>query len=232
MEAIALGEAFWLGILTSVSPCPLATNIAAISFVGRRVSSPQQVLFSGVVYTLGRSLVYVVIGALLVAGLLSIPGVSTFLQKYMNKILGPLLIVVGMFLLDLIQWKLPVSVRTERLQERMGRAGIWGAGLLGVIFALSFCPVSAALFFGRLIPLSLEHGSSLALPSLYGVGTGLPVLVFALVIAFGTQSVGGAFTRVSQIEWWARRITGAIFILVGIRFTLVYIFRISLPGSL
>jgi len=221
-------SALWLGILTSISPCPLATNIAAISFVGRRVGSTRQVLFSGLCYALGRVVAYLAIGILVVAGVLSIPGVSNFLQRYMNKILGPLLILVGMFLVELIQVTIPGLTPGDKVQERAESAGVWGAGLLGIVFALSFCPVSAALFFGSLIPLSVKHGSRFVLPSLYGVGTGLPVIVFAVLIALGARSVGTAFNMLTKTEWWARRVTGGVFILVGVYYSLRYIFGVAI----
>ena len=219
-------SALWLGILTSVSPCPLATNITAISYVGRRANSPQQVLLAGVLYTLGRSLTYVVLGVLLVSSILSIPYVSNVLQKYMNKLLGPILILVGMFLLELLRINLPGSGIGEGTQRRVETWGIWGSAALGVIFALSFCPVSAALFFGSLVPLAIKDGSVVLLPSLYGVGTGLPVLILAVLIAFGARAAGRAFDTLASIERWARRGTGAIFIIVGVYCSLRYIFGI------
>ncbi|MEW6182999.1 MAG: aromatic aminobenezylarsenical efflux permease ArsG family transporter [Bacillota bacterium] len=228
MDAFLLnaGLALWLGILTSISPCPLATNIAAISFIGRRVGNTRLVLLSGLLYAIGRMAVYLALGILIVASVLSIPEVSNFLQKYMHKLLGPLLIIVGMFLLELIRFNFGGFGVSERVQQRVERSGIWGAWLLGVVFALSFCPVSAALFFGSLIPLSVKHGSSVLLPSLYGIGTALPVVVFAFLVAFAAQLVGRIFNQLTQIEWWVRRITGGIFIVVGIYYCLVYIFHL------
>lgn len=221
----AAASALWLGILTSISPCPLATNIAAISFVGRRVESPRQVVASGALYTLGRTVTYVVLGSALVFSLLSAPHLSMFLQKYMNKLLGPVLIVVGMFLLDLLQVSWGGSGFGARLESRAGKMGMWGAFLLGVGFALSFCPVSAALFFGSLLPLAVRNDSAVMLPTVYGIGTALPVVVFALVVAFGAHSLGKVYDNVTRIARWARRITGVVFVGVGIYLTLVYIFE-------
>ena len=223
---LGTASALWLGILTSVSPCPLATNITAISYVGRRVKSPQQVFLAGVLYTLGRSLTYVVLGVLLVSSILSMPYVSNVLQKYMNKLLGPILILVGMFLLEMLRINLPGSGIGEGMQRRVEAWGIWGSAALGAIFALSFCPVSAALFFGSLVPLAINDGSGVLLPSLYGVGTGLPVLIFAVAIALGARAVGKAFDTLASIERWARRGTGVIFIIVGIYCSLTYIFGV------
>ena len=218
--------ALWLGILTSISPCPLATNIAAVSFIGRRIDSSRRVLTAGLLYTGGRMLTYVVLGAVIVAGLQSVPEISNFLQKYMNKILGPVLILIGMVLLELVKLPSRGSTLAERAQKQSESWGIWGALLLGVVFALSFCPVSAALFFGSLSSLALKHNSAIVLPSFYGLGTGLPVIVFALLLAFGTSAVNRLFKGLTRFEFWARRITGVIFIAVGIYYCLKYIFRI------
>jgi cytochrome c-type biogenesis protein len=219
-------SALWLGILTSISPCPLATNVAAISFVGRRVGNPRRVFVAGLLYTLGRSLAYLVLGVLLVGSLLSVPHVSYVLQKHMNKILGPVLILAGMFLLELLQVHLPGFSIGGGMQERVEAWGVWGSSVLGVIFALSFCPVSAALFFGSLLPLAVKTGSSVLLPSLYGIGTALPVFIFAVFIALGTRAVSKALDKLTLIERWARLVTGIIFIGVGIYYCLAYIFGV------
>jgi cytochrome c biogenesis protein CcdA len=219
-------SAAWLGILTSISPCPLATNIAAISFIGRRIDSPRAAVATGLLYTLGRTLVYVVLGTLLVSSLLSAPVVSHVLQKYMNKILGPILILVGMLLVGLIQFNTKGSQLGERVGKRVETWGMWGGLALGVVFALSFCPGSAALFFGSLVPLAVKYESRLLLPTVYGAGTALPVLVFAILIVLSTRAVGQAFNRITQFEWWARRITGALFIGIGIYFCLAFVFRV------
>ena len=228
IDAIFLGSAsaLWLGVLTSISPCPLATNVAAVSFIGKQFSSAPRVALSGLFYVLGRMLAYLVLGTVLVAGLLAVPQLSVFLQKSMNKFLGPILILVGMVLLDLFRFRLTGAGVGANLKERAGKGGVLGAGLLGFLFALSFCPVSAALFFGSLIPLSVQHGSAILFPLVFGVGTGLPVVVFALMIALGARSIGSLFQKVTRVELWARRITGAVFIAAGIYYALVYIFEV------
>ncbi len=223
---LGMASAAWLGILTSISPCPLATNIAAISFIGRRVGNPKAVAATGLLYTLGRSLAYVVLAAILVGSLLAAPAVSHALQKYMNKILGPILILVGMLLLELIQIKIPGGGVGEKMGKRVEAWGVWGGFPLGVVFAMSFCPASAGLFFGSLIPLSVKYESSILLPLLFGISTALPVFAFAILIALGTQAVGRAFDKITQFEWWARRLTGALFLTVGVYFCLAFIFRV------
>jgi cytochrome c-type biogenesis protein len=225
-HSLAAITAMWLGILTSVSPCPLATNIAAISFVGRRVKQPRHIIAGGALYTLGRSVTYVVLGVALAFSLLSAPYISNFLQTYMNKVLGPVLVVVGMFLLGLLHFSWGGSGLAAGIEHRSRKAGLWGAFLLGIGFALSFCPVSAALFFGSLLPLAVRNDSAVLLPTLYGVGTALPVVVFAFVVALGAHSLGRLFDQVTRIERWARRITGVVFIGVGIYLSMVYIFEL------
>lgn len=223
---LAVVWAFWLGILTSISPCPLATNIAAISFVGRRVGSPFRVFLTGLLYTSGRTLTYLVLGVLLVSSLLLAPTASHMLQKYMNKLLGPLLILVGMVLLELIQIKFSGSGVSEKMQRRVEAMGTWAALPLGVLFALSFCPISAGFFFGGLITLALQHESGFIIPAAYGIATGLPVLVFAVLIALGAKRLGQAYDKLVAFERWARRITGLTFICVGIYYCLSQIFGV------
>jgi cytochrome c-type biogenesis protein len=223
---IAAGSAFWLGVLTSISPCPLATNIAAISYIGRRMGNSRQVFLTGLLYTLGRTFAYMGLAFVIVASVLSIPQISLFFQKYMHLVLGPILIIVGMFLLRLIQLNVGGGGMSEKLQKRIDAIGIWGAFLLGIVFALSFCPVSAAIYFGSLIPLSLKTNSSIVLPLIYGIGTALPVMVFAVLLAISVQSVGKAYNILGKVEWWARIITGWIFILLGVYFSLKYIFEV------
>ncbi len=218
---LAAGTALWLGILTSISPCPLATNIAAVSYVGRQVGSSRAILASGALYTAGRSLVYLALGAAAVWSLMSLVTVSSFLQGTFQRLIGPLLILIGLLLLGLVKLDLGGGVGFgEGLQRRVDRAGIWGAGLLGVLFALSFCPVSAGLFFGSLVPLAVDQGSPVALPALFGVGTALPVAAFALLAAAGAGWLGRALDRVQVFERWARRVTAVVFIVVGVYETL------------
>jgi cytochrome c-type biogenesis protein len=221
-----VSTALYLGILTSISPCPLATNIAAISYIGRRLGKPRQVFLTGLLYTLGRTLTYVVLGLLIVASVLSTPILAHLLEKYMNRVLGPVLIIAGMFLLDLIGFAYSGPGMADGLKRRIDAGGIWGAALLGILFALSFCPTSAALFFGSLIPLSIRFESRFFMPATYGIGTGLPVFVFAVLITLGARRIGVVFNRLAAIELWARRITGVAFIVVGILYSLTYIFGV------
>jgi cytochrome c-type biogenesis protein len=225
---ISGASALWLGILTSISPCPLATNIAAISYLGKHVEDTSQVVANGFLYTLGRTATYVLLAAVAVFTILSIPELSFFLQRYMNKVIGPILVVVGLVLLGIIPLPSLNLICGEKFQSRDHRRGKWGAGALGMLFAFSFCPTSAALFFGSLIPLAIEKRSVVVLPALYGLGTALPVFGFAILIALGAKSVAVAFRRLTVLEVWARRITGTVFILIGIYFCSTYLFNVPI----
>jgi cytochrome c biogenesis protein CcdA len=223
---VAAGTAFWLGVLTSVSPCPLASNVAAISYIGKGIAHPKRVFAAGLLYTLGRVLTYALLGWILASSLASVVSLSNGLQRIMNQLLGPILILAGMFLLELIRWSPATPNVTAGLQQRAGHWGLGGAVVLGALFALSFCPVSAALFFGSLIPLAAASGGSLVMPSLYGVGTGVPVLAFAGLAGLGAQALNRSFQRMARLEVWARRLTGIIFIAVGLYYTLNYSFEV------
>jgi cytochrome c biogenesis protein CcdA len=213
---ISFGSALWLGILTSISPCPLATNVAAISFLAKKITHPLLVLLSGIAYTVGRMITYAILGFILINSILSIPQVAQFLQKYMVKALGPILIVTGLILLDVIKISFPGLSLSQKHHNKLVGAGVPGAFLLGAVFALAFCPVSAALFFGSLIPLALQSKLGVTLTFIYGIGTGLPVLVFAIAIAAGVASLSHWFHRLTKLEYYMRKATGIIFILVGI----------------
>ena len=220
---IAFGSALWLGILTSISPCPLATNVAAVSFLSKKIAHPALVFISGLAYTIGRMVAYAVLGWIIINSLLSVPQMAQFLQKYMSNALGPLLIITGLFLLEVITLKFPGITLSQKHHNKLVEAGAPGAFLLGFIFALAFCPVSAALFFGSLIPLALNSKVGTLLPFIYGVGTGLPVLIFAVAIALGITSLSHWFHRITKLEYYTRRITGIIFILVGLYYIWAYI---------
>jgi cytochrome c-type biogenesis protein len=218
-------SAFWLGLLTSVSPCPLAANIAAMSYIGREVGSRRRTLVGGLLYTLGRALAYAALAAILVGGLLSVPQVALFLQAHMNRALGPLLVAVGLVLLEWVRLPGFGSQVFDRTGERLVKAGLLGALPLGAVLALAFCPVSAGLFFGGLVPLALEHRSSFWLPALYGIGTGLPVVVFAVLVSAGVAWAGSALHRMQAVERWARRVTALVVIAVGLYYTWSFTIR-------
>ena len=223
---LSLASALWLGILTSISPCPLASNVAAISFLSKKITHPVLVFISGLAYTLGRMVSYTILGWIIISSLLSVPQVAQFLQKYMGKALGPLLILTGLILLEIVTIRLPGLSLSQKHHTKLAESGAPGAFLLGFIFALAFCPISAALYFGSLIPLAINSKSGIVLPFIYGIGTGLPVLIFAVAIALGVTSLSRWFHRITQLEYYTRKITGIVFILVGLYYTGIYILRL------
>lgn len=224
---VAILSAVYLGFLTSISPCPLATNIVATSYISKKISHAGLVLLNGIIYSLGRTLAYILLSFIIIKSLLDMPFLSHFLQKYMNKVIGPFLIIVGMFLLELIKINLNISFKTEQLNQKVEKWGLMGAFFLGILFALSFCPTSAAFFFGGLIPLATQQNSAFVVPFSYGISTGIPVIIFSFLISFSTSKVSKAYHFLSSAEFWARRVTGIIFILVGIYLTLINVFKIS-----
>lgn len=225
---IPVFSAVWLGILTSISPCPLASNIAAVSYILKGIEKTSSVLIAGIAYTLGRVIAYSVLGVLISTSLLNVPKVAQYLQFAMPKILGPVLVITGFFLLEIVSFSFTGTTLSEKAINRFKNSGIYGALPLGVLFALAFCPVSAALFFGSLIPLSFVNSSPVLLPAVYGIGTGLPVFFFAIIISFGVKNLSCLFAGVKKIDLWSRRITGWIFIIIGIYYILTRIFYIEI----
>jgi cytochrome c-type biogenesis protein len=223
----ATSAALGLGIWTAVQPCPMATNVAAISYLGRRVDSPRWVLLAGLLYALGRTLAYVVLAVLLVEGLQA-SRVSMWLQTRMHQFVGPVLVVLGMFFLEMINLRWSGPGVSEKMRNRVDALGVWGALPLGVLFALAFCPISAVCFFGSLFALLAANDSRILLPTVYGLGTALPVVVFAALIAVSAQAVGKAFNALNQTVWWVQRATGLLCLIIGIHFSLKYIFNVPL----
>lgn len=212
---LAVGGAFWLGVLTSVSPCPMATNVAAIGYLARNSHSRALQLLAGLLYALGRALAYTLVGALITWGLLSAPVLSNFLQKHLGQLMGPLLVLVGMILLGLLPG-LPSFGGSDRLGKKIADLGMIGSGLLGFLFALAFCPVSAALFFGSLLPIAVKQESTWLLPAVFGVGSALPVLVFGILLTVARQTATRAFGRLQQCDRWLLPATGWLLVGVGV----------------
>lgn len=223
---ISLGSALWLGILTSISPCPLATNIAAVSYIGRNIKAKTTSVLSGIFYAIGRVIVYMGISIIVVGALAQVPALSIFLQTKVNIILGPLLIATGLILLNIIKLNFGENKHSEKAEKLTKKGPLLGSILIGALFALAFCPVSAALFFGSMLPIAVKHQSIILIPSIYGLGTALPVIAFAVLIATGANYIGTVFDKLTQVELWVRRVTGIVFIGVGIYFSFTFIIKL------
>lgn len=214
--ALVLGTALWLGLLTSVSPCPLATNLAATAYLSRRVESRRRAIAGSAAYILGRVAAYSVIAGLLAFGLASAPAVSRNLQRWMAPLLGPLLVLTAMVLLGLISLPFQSSFATQASAEKWASRGWFGEFALGFLFALSFCPVSAALFFGSLIPLALGSGSVAAPVVFYGIGTAGPVAGFSLLMVFSARAASKLAGGIAKLQPWILKATGLLLLIAGL----------------
>lgn len=212
---IPLLSAFILGIMTSISPCPLATNITAIAFISKDIKTVKNTLLNGLFYTLGRGISYTLLATLIYFGLSSF-SISSFFQGWGDIVLAPILITIGLIMADIIKINLKNSnPKIENIKLWLAKKGYIGSFLLGMFFALAFCPYSGVLFFCVLIPMVLKSSESLLLPPLFALGTGLPVIIFSFIIAFSANKISQVFSKVSKVEAIIRKITAIIFIAVG-----------------
>jgi len=215
--------AFVLGIMTAISPCPLATNITAIAFISKDIDNKRRVFFNGLIYTLGRAISYTLLGLIFYFGASQFK-VAGFFQDWGERALVPLLIIIGFFMLDILKIKLPgLSKLTSKLEEK-SKSGFWGVLLLGIVFALAFCPYSGVLFFGMLIPITISSASGLYLPFVFAIATGLPVILFAWFIAYAVSGVGNIYNKIKSFEYWFRRVVAIVFIGVGIYYIFIFYF--------
>ncbi|NCU39907.1 sulfite exporter TauE/SafE family protein [Candidatus Falkowbacteria bacterium] len=221
---LPLLSAFLLGLMTAISPCPLATNITAIAFIGKNIENKRKVFINGLYYTLGRAITYVALGTILYFGASKFQ-VASFFQSNGEKFLGPILLVIGIFMLDFVKIKFPgLGKITDRFQNSKNQGSGLSALLMGIVFALAFCPYSGVLYFGMLIPMTISSSSGLFLPFVFAIATGLPVIIFAYLIAFTLSGVGKLYNGLKVFELWFRRIVSAIFILVGLYYIFVFFF--------
>jgi cytochrome c-type biogenesis protein len=210
-----------LGLMTALSPCPLAMNITAIAFIGKDIEEKKKVFYSGLYYTLGRAISYTGLGFILYFGASKFQ-IARFLQLYGERILGPLLLVIGVIMLDIIRFRLPTFTKLSESVSTKKKRKWFSALLLGFIFALAFCPSSAVFYFGILIPMTITQSHGLWLPLIFAIGTGLPVIIFAYLISFTVSGVGKFYKHITVIEKWVRRITAACFIVVGIYYIFIF----------
>jgi cytochrome c-type biogenesis protein len=222
-SSLPILSAFVLGLMTAISPCPLATNITAIGFISKDVEHQKKVFRNGLIYTLGRAISYTLLAVIIFIGADQFK-ISGWFQQYGEKILGPLLIIIGLFMLDLIKIKFPgMSGLTKRFQEN-GTSNYWEVLLLGIVFALAFCPYSGVLYFGMLIPMTISSASGLYLPVVFAFATGIPVIIFAWLLAYTVSGVGKLYNSLKIFEIWFRRVISVIFIVIGIYYVIIIYF--------
>lgn len=214
-------SALVLGFMTAISPCPLATNITAVGFISKDIENKHRVFINGLLYTLGRVITYTAIPLIIFMGVDQF-AFSGFFQRYGEKVLGPMLIIIGLFMLDVIKVSLPGMSRLSKKMQEKTKWGYWDAIVLGMLFALAFCPYSGVLYFGMLVPMTVSSASGLYLPVIFAIATGIPVIIFAWVLAYTVSGIGSVYHKVKTFEIWFRRIVAVLFIAVGI----YYIFRV------
>ena len=213
--------AFLLGLLTALSPCPLATNIAAISFIGKEMEDRKRVFRNGLLYTLGRILAYTLLGFVLILILnegSSMFGIQKTIGTWGERVLGPALLVIGLFMLFGDRMNLP-QFGFKGNAEGLARKGGWGALLIGILFALAFCPTSGVFYFGMLISLSATTTAGYLLPLVFAIATALPVLVVAWILAFSVQQMGRFYGRMRTVQRWMNLFVGVLFIAIGIYYS-------------
>jgi threonine/homoserine/homoserine lactone efflux protein len=214
-------SALVLGLMTAISPCPLATNITAVGFISKDIENRHRVFLNGLFYTLGRAISYTAIALVIYLGVDQFSFSGVF-QQYGEKLLGPVLIIIGLFMLGVIKIKFPgMNGLTDKMQSKT-KWGYLDALLLGVFFALAFCPYSGVLYFGMLIPLTVSSASGLYLPIIFAIATGIPVILFAWLLAYAISGLGNVYHKIKTFEIWFRRVIAVLFILVGI----YYIIRV------
>lgn len=218
--------AFLLGLLTALSPCPLATNIAAIGFIGKQIGSRKKIFLNGLLYTLGRVLAYTLLGVVLIVILKQgsgLFGVQNVIGKWGEWVLSPFLLLIGIFLLIGDRIKLPGFGFSGNADRLAGKGG-YGALLIGILFALAFCPTSGVFYFGMLIPMSATTSGGYFLPAVYAVATALPVLAVAWILAFSAQKIGLFYGKIQVFQKWLNIVVGIVFILIGIYYGYIMYF--------
>jgi cytochrome c-type biogenesis protein len=216
-------SAFLLGLMTAISPCPLATNITAIGFISKNIDNRWRVFVNGLIYTLGRGIAYFLIAFIFFLGADQF-SFSGPIQQWGEKLLGPLLVIIGLFMLDFIKIPFPFLSRIGKGMENRSQKGYWGVLLLGFVFALAFCPYSGVLYFGILIPMTISSAGGLYLPLVFALATGIPVIIIAWLIAFSFGKIGNFYNRLKTFEIWFRRVVSVLFIVVGIYLIIQTIF--------
>jgi len=216
-------SAFILGLMMAISPCPLATNITAIAYIGKDLENRRKVFYNGLIYTLGRIVSYSTLGVAIYYGASGYK-ISDIFQGYGERLLGPVLLIVGILMLNLIPWGwLRIAKIDWQKKLRIDSGSYLGMFLLGVVFALAFCPYSGVLYFALLIPLTIES-SNLLLPPVFAIATGFPVIIVAWLIAFTLSGVGNFYNRIKAFEIWFRRVVAGLFIFTGMYFIWIFYF--------
>lgn len=219
-SSLPLVSAFALGLMTAISPCPLATNITAIGFISKEVKQQRKVFTNGIIYTIGRAISYTLLACIIFFGADQFK-LSGWFQLYGERLIGPLLILIGILMLGIIKINFPGLGRLTQRFDKKGVNNYWEVLLLGILFALAFCPYSGVLYFGMLIPMTISSASGLYLPIVFAIATGIPVIIFAWLLAYTVSGVGKLYNHLKTFEIWFRKVIALVFVGVGMYYVIV-----------
>lgn len=224
---IPLVSALLFGLIGATAPCQLSTNVAALAYLSRRVEEPRRMWGQTAAFIAGKVTVYLLIGGMVVGlglqfGQLTQTAVPVAVIA--RRVLGPLLVIVGLLMLGLLSSRLSFGGRFSGWLEAKarGRQGLLPAYLMGVAFSFTFCPTLFWLFFGLTIPLAIASPGGVFFPGVFAVGTAVPVLFLAAMLASGTVNVRGFVRRFKAADAWIQRVVGAVFVLIGMNEIILY----------
>ncbi len=215
-----------LGLLTAISPCPMATNITAIGFISKDIESDHRIFINGLLYTLGRIIAYTVLGFILIPLLkegASIFSIQKIISDYGAMIIGPILLLIGLFMLFGSKLNLP-KFGFSGNGEKFKNKGAIGSLLLGILFALAFCPTSAVFYFGMLIPMAAIETTGYLLPLIFAIATALPVIIVAWILAYSVASIGIFYSKMQVFQKYFSLLVAILFIVIGIYYCVIYLF--------
>jgi cytochrome c-type biogenesis protein len=227
MEAMGTSDvgiiaAFFIGLMMAISPCPLVSNITAIAYASKRIDNSRHTMLVSLTYTLGRMATYVIIASSIVWFGLNTQAIALFLQRYAERMLGPLLIIIGIVMLDVIRIRwIKMNVNIDGIKEKLLKKGLLGSFLLGVILALAFCPFSAVLFFGMLIPLAVSAGDGILIPAVFALATGIPVIIFSYILVRSVSKLGSIMNSIAVFEKYMSKIMAIVFLAAGVYYTII-----------
>ncbi|MCK9160257.1 MAG: aromatic aminobenezylarsenical efflux permease ArsG family transporter [Bacteroidaceae bacterium] len=223
---IPIVTAFLLGILTAVSPCPLATNITSIGYISKHIENRSKIFWSGVLYALGRVTSYTILGAIIISILRegsSMFAIQKVISNYGEMFIAPALILIGLFMLFGDKLNLPRFGFTQT--QKAGKLkGLWGSFCIGMLFAMAFCPTSGMFYFGMLMPMSAAQTGGYFLPVVFAIATSLPVIIVGWILAYSVSKIGKFYNHVQVFQKWFSRLIAFLFIVVGIYYAITLYF--------
>ncbi|MBR5375120.1 MAG: sulfite exporter TauE/SafE family protein [Paludibacteraceae bacterium] len=213
------------GIIVAVCPCTMAANITAITAMSRDKREKRDVFARGIAYAFGRAAAYIALGILLVTFAQGLRIGESF-QHLFGLFLGPILVLIGILMLDIIHIHGLADKCMVVFNRMVKQFGFWKSFLLGIMLAFAFCPYSATIYFGVVIPSSLSAENGYIVPIFFAIGATIPVLSLAWIFAYSMDTAKKKLDKFQQYELWFRRILAILFIISGILFILEYYFEL------